>query len=80
MIKTRFTNHLDLRIQDRGDGLELNTRTKRRINAKLFERLRVGATTIPGGAVEVKLEGLIIRAVPSIHGGWDVVTAVVDKQ
>jgi hypothetical protein len=73
--RARFTNHAAVRLEERGDA-RLNGKTKHLIRSKLFEDLKVGMPTIPGGAVEVEVNGVKARAVPSVYGGWDVVTVV----
>jgi hypothetical protein len=62
-------------LEERGDA-RLDGKTKNQIRNKLFDELRVGIPTIPGGAVEVEVNGVKARAVPSVYGGWDVVTVV----
>ena len=76
MQRARFTNHAAFRLEERGEA-ELDGKIKHRIRNKLFDELRMGMPTIPGGAVEVEIDGLKARAVPSAFGGWDVVTVVV---
>lgn len=75
MQRARFTKHVAFRLEERGE-VELDGKIKHRIRAKLFEELRMGMPTTSGGAVEVEINGLKARAVPSMYGGWDVVTVV----
>lgn len=76
--RVRMTRHAVYRVEVRSDKNPVKLRHE--VARRLQGMLRIGVEPDPGLGVKVPLEdGLVAVCVPSVFGGWDVVTVIKEE-